>query len=261
MFNAAGNYFTSLASWTHPKMHYEKQQRRERVISRDEEARLLAELRAPRRPGKARTAEHRQRPGEQVLAYRTRLCVADLWELAPLVGMRRSEMRRLEKGWIDFSEELITLPKHIVKTRRSRVVPLSSDALDILRRRCAEFPDSKFVFTNARGTNAISEYQMYRAIRKAAALAKLDYGRDIEGGFVLHDNRHTAVTRMLHAGNDLATVGDIVGHSKETMTLTYGHSTLESRRRAVASLAKKPKRVDENLTGRDEEKVKAKAAE
>jgi len=43
---------------------------------------------------------------------------------------------------------------------------------------------------------------------------------------------------MLHRGADLSTVAGVLGHSKEAMTLKYGHSTLDSRRRAVATLAR-----------------------
>jgi integrase len=89
----------------------------------------------------------------------------------------------------------------------------------------------------------------------------VDYGSAVVGGFVLHDARHTAVTRMLQAGHDLATVGDVVGHSKDTMTLSYAHSTLDSKRRAVNSLGSKKSGVDNNLTGENAEQVKAKAAE
>jgi integrase len=228
MLNHAGDYFPSLSAWKHPKMHYEKAERRERVISRSEEAKLLAALRRERQPKEVR------------LAHVTRGIVADLWEFAPLVGMRRSEMRRLEKGWIDFRERLIQLPRHVTKTKRAREVPLNDDALALINRRLrATPPDCKFVFANARGTNALSEHAMYRAVKKAATSAQVDYGRNIEGGFVLHDARHTAVTRMLHGGHDLATVGDVVGHSKETMTLTYAHATLQSKRRAVDSLMRK----------------------
>lgn len=251
MLRAAGRYFPSLESWKPPAMPYEPvpEAGRERVITRDEEGGLLGELRRDRRPR------------EQLLAWRTRQTVADLWELAPAVGMRRSEMRLMEKSWVDLAGGVVNLPPRIVKTRKAREVPLNEDALDILRRRCAEHPASKYVFTNARGSNVLSEYQLYRALRNAAARAGLSYGRDVEGGFVLHDARHTAVTRMLQGGADLATVGDVVGHTKKTMTLRYGHSTLESKRRAVGLLAKKRKALDKKLTEETEAKAKAKAAE
>lgn len=243
MFNRAGAYFPSLAAWKHPRMHYEREERRERVITPGEEGALLAALRAERRPR------------EQLLAWRTRQTVADLWELAPLVGMRRGEMRLMEKSWIDLEAGLVHLPARIVKTRRARSVPLNDEALAILRRRMAASTKSPYVFTGARGEGVLGEYQMYRAIRRAADIAGAPYGRDVEGGFTLHDARHTAVTRMLQAGHDLASVGAVVGHSKETMTLTYAHATLASQRRAVASLGRRAQSaVDKKLTTETEPK-------
>jgi integrase len=65
----------------------------------------------------------------------------------------------------------------------------------------------------------------------------LPYGQRTPGGFRPHDNRHTAVTRMLQAGADMASVGEIVGHSHHTMTLRYSHPSASSKRAAVDLLA------------------------
>ncbi len=249
MLRHAGKYFPSLESWKSPPAPYEPlaQEGRQRVIETTEESRLLEALRAPRRPGRRATPGHGPRAAEQVLAHRTRLVVADLWELAPHVGMRRNEMRLMERSWVDFGAAIVHLPARATKKKRARDVPLNEVALGILRRRAAASPHPRFLFTNARGTAALSEYQMYRAIRKAAVAARVPYGRKVEGGFTLHDNRHTAVTRMLQSGEDVATVADVVGHSKKTMTLRYAHSTLESRRRAVGKLARFSQGLDKGL--------------
>lgn len=226
LFNAAGTYFPALASWRPPKMPYERTQAagRERVISADEVRRLLDELRADRRPR------------EQHLAWLTRTTTADLFELALLTGMRRGELRLLERGWLDLNERLVQLPQRTTKTGRARTVPLNNRALEILRTRSELSTHSLYVFTNATGTNMLGEYAMYRAIRNAADAVGLDFGLKYVDGFTLHDARHTAATAMLHKGADIRTVGDVLGHSAATMTMRYIHSTLESKRRAVAAL-------------------------
>lgn len=56
------------------------------------------------------------------------------------------------------------------------------------------------------------------------------------GGFITHDARHTAVTRMLQAGVDLSTVGAITGHSDANLVLHYSHATRESRKKATSVL-------------------------
>ena len=59
------------------------------------------------------------------------------------------------------------------------------------------------------------------------------YGRDAVGGFVTHDARHTAVTRMLQAGRDLATIGSITGHTDKSLILHYGPASTESKEQAM----------------------------
>ena len=70
-------------------------------------------------------------------------------------------------------------------------------------------------------------------MRAACEACGVRYGRDVAGGFVTHDGRHTTVTRMLHAGTDLATIGSITGHKDKTLILHYGHATAESRDGAI----------------------------
>ena len=64
------------------------------------------------------------------------------------------------------------------------------------------------------------------------------YGQKVEGGFRPHDNRRTAVTHMLQSGADITSAGSVVGHSRQRMTLLYGHPSAGSRRAAVEKLAR-----------------------
>jgi integrase len=73
-------------------------------------------------------------------------------------------------------------------------------------------------------------------MKKACASVGVKYGRNLTGGFVTHDARHTAVTRMLQAGIDLSTVGAITGHSDNQLILHYSHATRDSRRKAIEVL-------------------------
>lgn len=234
----AGRYFPSLETWRPPRMPYEPvpERGRERVISRDEDGRLLAKMREPRRRG------------ETAGAWRTHLDVADMLELDLNVAMRIGEVQRLEKSWVDFEHEIVTLPAHVTKKKKSRAVPLNAGALDILRRRCASSRHPALVFTNLTGTGPISRTKVYRCLRREAARAQVPYGLYTEGGFTFHDGRHTAATEMLHGGADIATVGDVLGHSKTYMTLMYSHATIDSKRRAVAGI--RPRRKGATAAGR-----------
>ncbi len=66
-------------------------------------------------------------------------------------------------------------------------------------------------------------------MREACERADVKYGREVTGGFVGHDARHTFVTRGTQAGKDLATVGSITGHADKTLAMRYSHASRESR--------------------------------
>lgn len=251
MLRAAGLYFPSLENWRPPAMPYEKipDRGRERVWTEDEENKLLFELKAERRRG------------EHPLAVETRALVADFIELAMATGMRLGEIEKMEKGFIDWKNEVVNLPARVVKTKTARTVPLNPAALEILRARSALSRHPRYVFTNSKGTGLVGRYKIYRCLRGAAKRAGVPYGSKVEGGFTFHDSRHTAATRMLHDRNDLATVGEILGHTRKTMTLLYAHASLESKRRAVASLVRDGKPVDKNPTEATEEDANPQSTE
>ena len=73
-------------------------------------------------------------------------------------------------------------------------------------------------------------------MRQAALACGLLYGRNVQGGFVTHDTRHTAVTYLMQAGHDLKTVGALTGHSDKTMVMLYSHASQESVNRAYDAL-------------------------
>jgi len=227
MLRRAGNYFPALADWKPPPVPYEPRDThgRERVITRDETELMLQTLRAD------------SRGGESHASWRNRRTAADVWELATHTGMRTTELRTLEKRWVDFREGVIRLPAHVTKGKRARPVPLNVVALALLRRRCLESPHPAYVFANASASAALGETQMYLAYKRASERAGLSYGQRVEGGFRPHDNRHTTITRMLQSGADTASVAEVVGHSKQYMTLRYSHPSSESTRAAVDKLA------------------------
>jgi len=104
-----------------------------------------------------------------------------------------------------------------------------SDTLaEILQERMGE---SKGVYVFTREGGEVTHY--YRILAETCAATGIAYGREIQGGLVTHDARHTAVTRILQAGSDLATIGSITGHADKTIILHYGHASTESRDKAM----------------------------
>ncbi len=242
MLRKAGTYFSGLSSWKAPDIPYEGEGKssRERVISEEEIARLFYQLRAPQGLTCGEKHTRRERPAE----VRVRQMSADIFDLSLMTGMRKTETRTLTKTKIDwtvltFGEEtiygFIQLPATSTKTKEPRRIPLNWDARQILERRCGE-SQCQWVFPNTAETAPIAETVIRNCLHRIARRAKVPFGRKLEDGFVYHDSRHTAATRMLERGAHLKTVGRILGHRDETMTMRYVHTNYAAQASAVASL-------------------------
>lgn len=240
MFHQAEEHFSGLETWKTPRMPFEPVEElgRERLLTEEEQALVFFGLRAPR--GVIHTKRGDQRETEETVLVRHTL--ADILELALSTGLRQGEGRTLRWSKIDFTVREfdgfttygeIRLTK--TKNRRNRSVPLNRDARDMLLRRRAE-SSSEWVFPNSLGTAPISATTLYKVLKRVCRAVGVSYGRYAEDGFTFHDSRHTAVTGMLQRGADLKTIGSIVGHTDETMTMRYSHATAHSRAKAVSSL-------------------------
>ena len=73
-------------------------------------------------------------------------------------------------------------------------------------------------------------------LRKACEKAGVVYGRNVEGGFVFHDLRHTFNTNMRKAGVAESVIMQITGHSTREMFDRYNTVDEEDRREAIERL-------------------------
>lgn len=55
----------------------------------------------------------------------------------------------------------------------------------------------------------------------------------------LHDLRHTAATEMVNAGEDLATVGKVLGHKSAASTMRYSHHSTAKQALALGKIGRK----------------------
>ncbi len=137
-------------------------------------------------------------------------------------GMRRGEILSLKWENVNLSKRCIHIEDS--KSGRSRDVPMNGlvvEAMSSIRQ------DSVYVFYNPTTGEPIKDIKT--AFKTACKNAKIKELR-------FHDLRHTAATRMVEAGVDLATVSKILGHSSIQMTMRYAHPTPENMKRAVEKL-------------------------
>lgn len=158
---------------------------RNRILSDEERARLLAAL-AP--------------------SHRRTSVVMRVVQLALATGMRRGELLSLRWEHVDLIGRTATLP--ITKNGDSRVVPLSSVAVEILSGLTSERSEPRVFPANAKAVE--------KAFSRAVARAAL---RDLR----FHDLRHTAITMMAPKLPNLIELASVSGHRSLKMLQRYYH--------------------------------------
>lgn len=170
---------------------------RERVLSLDEERRLLAACDHPRR-------RH----------LRTLLIVAlD-------TGCRRGELLTLRWKDVDFGGQRIVVQAMHTKTLQTRAVPMTARVASELSR-LREATPAELVF----GVVSTVKRSFSSATKEADIV-----------GLRFHDLRHTAATRLAQGHLPLAEVGRILGHSVPATTYRYLNADSDTLRRAVEIL-------------------------
>lgn len=172
---------------------------RERVLSREEEQRLLAACTGRRAQLKA------------VL-----ICALD-------TGMRRGEIISLKWKQVDLIGRLIHIEAFNTKTMRARTLPMTERLAAELRGIYEQSDD------DPEGQVFISRGWLQNILKRACKDAGIV-------DFRLHDCRHTCATRLVQGGLPLAEVGRILGHTTLTMTYRYTNADNTTLVRAVAIL-------------------------
>lgn len=173
--------------------------RRERILTRQEEARLLAACEGPRA---------HLRP--------LLVCALD-------TAMRRGEMFKLRWSDVDLITGIIRVRKTTTKTWEARSIGMTARLQDEMRRLWkAAPPDPEgLVFGVKRDVK--------RSFGTACRLAGVE---DLH----LHDCRHTATTRMIQAGMAPAEVMKLTGHKQIATFLRYMNTDDQTARRAAEAL-------------------------
>lgn len=164
-------------------------QGRERVLSHDEEARLLA----------ASAPVGRRSPWLQPLII-----------LALETAMRRGELLALRWEHVSLDKRTALLPDTKNGTRRR--VPLSPRAIDTLKHMPRAIDGRVF---------PISEPALHLRFKLACDRAGI-------GGLHFHDLRHTATTRLAEKLTNLAELSAVTGHKSLQMLKRYYHPNAEA---------------------------------
>ncbi|MFX1536935.1 MAG: tyrosine-type recombinase/integrase [Promethearchaeota archaeon] len=178
----------------------EKNNLKERVLSEEEESRLLEE-----------SANH----------------------LKPIIiaalntGMRKNEILTLTWGQVDLKLRLIRVVK--TKSGKDRVIPVNDMLLEVFKELKAK-RSGNFVFANPK--TGLPFRKVRQSFESACRRANIH-------AFRFHDLRHTFSCRMIQKGCDIETLRDLLGHHSITVTQRYIHTNLDWKKQAVELLIAK----------------------
>lgn len=144
--------------------------------------------------------------------------VADFVRVLIATGLRRSELLGRTPADLYEADGATWLRVYNTKTRRERAVPLSEDVVTILRRR---LPFKLYAHT----------------VRSHWDAARETLGLAGDGRVVVHALRHTFGTRLIRAGADAFTTGQLMGHSSLQTTQRYVHVADQMKLQAVRKLS------------------------
>ena len=117
-----------------------------------------------------------------------------------------------------------------LKTKNAyRTLPLSADAIDVLKAQKNKVGSSEWVFPSPTGgpMSPDSVLHMLQRVLKRAELPRIRF----------HDLRHTFATMALQNGVDVKTVSSMLGHYSAGFTLdTYAHVTTDAQLKAAQTM-------------------------
>lgn len=135
-------------------------------------------------------------------------------------GMRKGEVLSLRRDQVNFEQGIITLTD--TKNSERRDIPMNETVKVTLRAIDGEDPFF-FASTKKKGKPFVwIEMSFHQALKKSG----------IED-FKFHDLRHTFASNLVMAGEDLHTVGELLGHKSLNMTKRYAHLSPKFKKRAV----------------------------
>ena len=167
--------------------------------------------------------------------------VYELYYIDLTTGLRRGELLGLKWSDIDLGKGDLRVQRQIgridgkiiempLKTKNAyRTLPLSADAISVLKMQKCKVGNSEWVFPSPSGgpMSPDSVLHMLQRVLKRAGLPRIRF----------HDLRHTFATMALQNGVDIKTVSGMLGHFSAGFTLdTYAHVTTSAKREAAKTM-------------------------
>lgn len=186
--------------------------RRERLVTDAEKQILLDHLRRMREPDEL----HKN--------FYHRIRLADWIEFKALTGFRRKEIAALKKTSYDRRGRALINVWRYKTNKPTAYFPLTKRAAEIIEERLTLEPDSEFIFTpDGKPINS-----NYRSLKKICEHLKIPYGRNVIGGFVMHDLKRNFATAIQQVA-DIATIRELTSNSSDSLNVYLNTSHKQMR--------------------------------
>lgn len=145
-----------------------------------------------------------------------------------LTGARRSEVLRAEWVHFDVLTGIWTKPSSHTKQKRLHRVPLSPDAIEILKL-ARQATTGAYVFPGREGRPLNDIKKLFASLLKEAQIENLR----------LHDLRHSFASILASGGESLPIIGALLGHTQVATTARYAHLMDDALRDAATAVGKR----------------------
>jgi integrase len=186
--------------------------------------------RNPERPRQRYLSEAELERLHRALAQYEHQDSADAVRLLILTGARKLEVLSARWSQFDLDNGAWTKPASHTKQAREHRVPLSGEAIKLLRRRRKQ-TNGEYVFPtrfDSKDRHLTRLAGAWKTICEAADI------RDCR----LHDLRHSYASLLASSGQSLPIIGALLGHSHASTTQRYAHLLDESLRKATEGVGK-----------------------
>ena len=157
------------------------------------------------------------------------------YQLVLLTGCRPGEWSRCRRSFIDFKQSLLVIPADAYKSDHVHVVPLVSQAVEILEDVLANYRgiSGDYIFSGTDGRHPLTSWSKAQA-RMAGALCAVSGDREMPR-WTPHDLRRTVATRLaekLGVGGEQL-IRRVLGHADGSVTAIYNRYGYVKEMRAV----------------------------
>lgn len=139
-------------------------------------------------------------------------------------GIRLNELVGLDRDDITISERKGSLRVRNGKGKKERTIPLNAETRRALSKYLEERTDQEEALFLSNRFKRISPRTVQHIVE--------------QHGFNVHQLRHTFITGLVRAKEDVSTIQSLSGHSSADMILRYSQPTEEHKEKAVESLYK-----------------------